>query len=482
MSREIRVGVVNPDGQPPKDRPQNALGIDTILFDYGGVVGTHRVQPYWNQMAELLESDPHAVNGFLSETSPHGIAFRLGNITTAEFWGEVQRLAGVSGRDPAALMDNWARSYAMDPKMIELSGKLRARGYKTGILMNSDAERYRYIEERYGLSANYDFVVSSNIHRVTKPDPEAYEVAKKVTGKVEEPNTILYIDDRTSNADAAVKQGMQGHTFVDHDKLVDWFITHGVLEEEKAPWKDEVYARERELIQGFFGIELPISHIPTEITEARLEAWKEQGMGLHFLPDVTLDRSQKFPGWKTRPYEWFYERAEVGDVLDFDEEGALVPTEDPTNLGGKWILVDERPKPADNGEVYPDDFLEDTIRRMREQGILDQNKDLNQGTRFFTSWTEWNNLIRPAAAELLGVKPNQVRLPRVMEYSYLGNLLHPEWGKTDTWEWLQEACGGGKYRMRGGHSFAGGLSIVYWRGPSGHGTDRGFRPTVDFSK
>lgn len=47
------------------------------------------------------------------ETSPHGIAFRLGDITMEQFWEEAQRLAGVSGKDPRALMDNWARSYAI---------------------------------------------------------------------------------------------------------------------------------------------------------------------------------------------------------------------------------------------------------------------------------------------------------------------------------------------------------------------------------
>lgn len=54
--------------------PANALGVDTVLFDYGGVVGTNRVEPYWSRMAELLGSHPKEANKYLSETSPHGIA------------------------------------------------------------------------------------------------------------------------------------------------------------------------------------------------------------------------------------------------------------------------------------------------------------------------------------------------------------------------------------------------------------------------
>lgn len=473
----------SPDLSPHVESPINRLGVDTILFDYGGVVGTHRVQPYWNQLSALLESDPKTTNKYMLETSPHGIAWRLGNITMEQFWDEVQRQAGVSGKDPRELMDNWSMSYAMDPRMMELSEKLRERGYKTGILMNSDEERYKYIQETYHVEENYDYIISSNIHKVTKPDPEAYEVAKQVVGRTENPSAVLYMDDRKSNADVAVQQGMQGYTFVSYEKTVDWLINNGLLEEEAALWKDRIYEREKQQIAGFFGGELPISHIPTEITEERLNKWSEQGMGLHFLPDVDFDRQQDFPGWKVKPYEWFYERAAIGDVLDFDDKRQLVPVEKPTNLGGKWVLIDERPKPIDNnGLVYENDFLEETMRTMRAEGALDHNSDLNPGTRFFTSWTEWNEKIRPEAAKVLGVRPEQTRLPKVMEYNYLGNLLHPEWGSTDTWEWLQEACGDGKYRMRAGHSFAGGLAIVYWRGPAGHGTDRGFRPVVDFSE
>lgn len=216
----------------PIHEPLNPLGIDTILFDYGGVVGTHRVQPYWDRMSNLLEADPKIANQYLLETSPHGIAYRLGNISMEQFWQEVQRLAGVSGKDPRALMDNWARSYAMDPKMLDLSKRLRRGGYKTGILMNSDAERYKYIEDTYHISNFYDHIISSNIHRITKPSPEAYDVAKQVVGRVENPSAVLYIDDRKSNADVAVERGMQGYTFEGYNQLVHWFTQNGILKRE----------------------------------------------------------------------------------------------------------------------------------------------------------------------------------------------------------------------------------------------------------
>lgn len=457
--------------------------IDTILFDYGGVVGTHRVEPYWGRYAALLESDPQKANKYIAETSPHGIAFRLGKITMEEFWEEVQKLAGVKGKNPRELMDNWAKSYAIDPRMLELSKKLRKRGYKTGILMNSDIERYKYIQKTYHLNNYYDYIISSNIHKVIKPDPAAYTIAIQLTGKVENPKSLLYIDDRESNAFAGVNQGIQGLTFIGFEKLVDWFIDHGFLEEEKTSWKLKIYNQESRIIKKFFGKKIPLKHLPTEITEERFLKWKKLGLGLHFMPEIEMTLDKQYPGWKIKPYGWFYDRIAVEDILDCDTTGQLRVVKKPANLGGKWILIDERPKPEDkNGLLYENDFLSPVMKKLRKNGTIEHNQSLNAGTRFFTSWTEFNEILKPEIAKILGVKTENVRLPRIIEYNYLGNFLHPDWGKTDTWEWLQEACGGGKYRTRGGHSFAGGLAIVYWRGAEGHGTDRGFRPVVDFEK
>lgn len=246
-------------------------------------------------------------------------------------------------------------------------------------------------------------------------------------------------------------------------------------------WSTEIYERERGIITAFFGEELDVSPLPDEITSERVANWNKCGMVLHFLPDVDLLQDCEFPGWNVKPYSWFFERVQVSDILDNDPTGELVPEGSPLNLGNRWVLIDERDKPIDKpDQVYANDFLYDHIAKLATDGKIERNPNMHPGTRLFTSWNEWHELIRPEVARILGVRLEQVRLPRVVEFNYFGNAIKPQWGETDTWEWLQEACAGGKYRLRGGHSFAGGLAIVYWRGPAGHGTDRGFRPVVDF--
>lgn len=210
--------------------PLNLLGVDTILFDYGGVVGTHRIEPYWGQLSALLECDPKKTREFLSEETPHGSAFRQGHISMEEFWDEVQRLAGVSGKNPRQLMDNWARSYTVDPRMIDVSERLRSRGYRTGILMNSDAERFRYIDKTYHLGRHFNFLISSCTHKITKPEPQAYEVAKEVVGRSDNPSAILYIDDKEKYVQVAIGLGVQGYTFESYENLVSWLAQKEILE------------------------------------------------------------------------------------------------------------------------------------------------------------------------------------------------------------------------------------------------------------
>jgi hypothetical protein len=250
---------------------------------------------------------------------------------------------------------------------------------------------------------------------------------------------------------------------------------------DQERWRDEIYSRERAILSRFFGEERDVPPLPAEITSERVEKWWQLDMFLHFLPDVELPSDSEYPGWKVKPYRWFYDLVAASDIWDNGPSGALEPEERPLHLGNRWVLIDERDKPEDRSDnVYAHDFLEGFLRSLRETHIIETTRNLALGTRLYTSWTEWNEFVRPEVARQLEVRLEQVRLPRVIEFNYFGNAIKPQWGETDTWEWLQDACGGGRYRMRGGHRFAGGLAVVYFRTPTGHGTDRGFRPLVDF--
>jgi hypothetical protein len=68
-------------------------------------------------------------------------------------------------------------------------------------------------------------------------------------------------------------------------------------------------------------------------------------------------------------------------------------------------------------------------------------------------------------------------LPKYLEFNLLGNLHHPEWGETNTWEWFEDEIKGGD-RLDGGNSSYGGLAGVGDSFPAYSNDGFGFRPLV----
>jgi len=213
------------------------LELDTFIFDYGGVVSYHYCNPWHANLSKLLCVDSKRVRELLSESSEQGRNYRLGKITRDEFWGIIIELANPSKNSDLELLmhsleDNWAKSYQINLKMINLIQSLRVSGKKVGIMMNTDAHRHIHIENSYQISNKVDFIVSSFEHRVVKPDVSAYITALKVSGNEATPSKVLYIDDREKNVRPCFELGMQGFLFENHENLMNVFKENGVLSME----------------------------------------------------------------------------------------------------------------------------------------------------------------------------------------------------------------------------------------------------------
>jgi len=192
-------------------------------------------------------------------------------------------------------------------------------------------------------------------------------------------------------------------------------------------------------------------------------------MKLHYLPSTEMTQEKNFPGWQIKPEIAFYERI---------QEGRL--SKKATQLTGEWILVDSRNKPAedrDGRQLYPNDFLGPIMEKLRGLGKLEEC-DIPQ-TRAFISWEEYHDILVPEIAKILKVKPDQVRLPRAIEFNFLGNAYYPQWGETNSWEWFEDRIYDKKC-LSGGHSRHGGFADVYVDRFDVRFNDVGFRPLVEF--
>jgi hypothetical protein len=175
----------------------------------------------------------------------------------------------------------------------------------------------------------------------------------------------------------------------------------------------------------------------------------------HFLPEMKLDEKGNYPGWDKKPEEWFWRKITEGEV-----------SEDATKLTGQWVLIDgiQKPNYTDGTQTYENDPLKEILE-------LD--------SRFRLSWDELHSTILPRIAKIFEVKDEAVRLPKEIEFNILGNMHHPEWGETSTFEWLDDKFKSGS-RLIGGYSDGGGLSHVSYAPSGNRYAYVGFRPLIVF--
>lgn len=203
----------------------------------------------------------------------------------------------------------------------------------------------------------------------------------------------------------------------------------------------------------------------------------EKGISIfeaHFLPDVALEQNSQFPGWQIKPENWFWQNIKEGKILG-----------DPAKLPGMWILIDGTPKPNyDRGlQMYPNDPHAPILSDLRGLGkitVPDHVRNVPEASRFGVSLEEIKAEVVPRVAEeLLGIDAGRIRVPKEIEFNVIGNLHHPEWGQTNTWEWLHDNFGDDD-RLIGGSSDYGGLAHVddYW--PGHHYGLLGFRLLAEF--
>ncbi len=207
----------------------NLSDVDTYLFDYGGVMSFHYCEPWQGNLSLLLKVEPKRVRELLSETSEQGKGYRLGVMSRENFWDVVMKLAGVNNVSISELEDNWARSYQIDERMLALVDMLQKSGKRVGVMMNTDIFRYEHIEREYGLSSKVDFLISSNLHGIVKPDKEAYLQALRLVGREEMPGKVIYFDDRERNIKPCFEVGMKGMVFTNFESLKKILISQGVI-------------------------------------------------------------------------------------------------------------------------------------------------------------------------------------------------------------------------------------------------------------
>ena len=238
---------------------------------------------------------------------------------------------------------------------------------------------------------------------------------------------------------------------------------------ELSPELSVIMEHEKQKLREFFGRDIAVPPLPEGITLEQVQAWEKQHLKLHYLPPIDMAKETELEHWIKPDYQYINES-------DLPKDAMLLP--------GSWLLVDERPKPKyESGNQQYDndtDFLGPVLEELRQKGLIQSFK--HPGSRFYISPQELENpAVIEAIARAYNLKPEQITLPRMIEFNVLGNIHHPEWGESNCSEWFSDQHKAGLKRLDGGNSVNGGLAYVGSRGPGVRSGNIGFRALGRFS-
>ncbi len=140
-------------------------------------------------------------------------------LDTEEFWADMIAETG-SQADPKETIHIWTDNYLREnpvvTQIIHLVDVLKADGYKTGILSNTDSA-HGIINLHRHIFEHFDEVLLSYQVGVRKPDSAAFRLlANRLNVELDE---LVFVDDLQLNVDAATALGINAIHFESFEQL-----------------------------------------------------------------------------------------------------------------------------------------------------------------------------------------------------------------------------------------------------------------------
>jgi hypothetical protein len=214
--------------------------------------------------------------------------------------------------------------------------------------------------------------------------------------------------------------------------------------------KESICSTESQKLSVFFEKEIIIPPMPKEFTLEQLERWEALGMEVHYLPAVNMTQDRKLKNWKIFPVDWFYQQIKSNQIPSV---ATLIPE--------GWFVIDGRQKPMCQGvQVYENDPFPES--RFNIHPYIFETIEMKQ-----------------KISKAFDIDIDRIQLPEAMVWNLVTNIHHPEWVKTDTWEWIKEARRMVGSRLACGYVESDGNAFMCWGADARDNT--GFRPMGRFS-
>lgn len=194
----------------------NLEGIKTIIFDLGGVIIDIDYQLTKHAFEQLGIDD---FNRYYSQASQSGVfdEYEVGKISSAIFINTLLDLLP-KGTTANQVVHAWNAMIKEIPAAnIQLIKELKSKGFRVGILSNTNELHIDYFEGKlrkhglYHLSEITDFVHYSSVLGKRKPDVDTFQTVCELHQL--QPSETLFIDDSEQHIVGAQKTGLKTKHF-----------------------------------------------------------------------------------------------------------------------------------------------------------------------------------------------------------------------------------------------------------------------------
>ncbi len=189
--------------------------IKAIGFDWGGVLNGRPGKFFGQSVATLLGI---SYQQYLDAYFKHNKKVNRGEVTWEELWTLVLTDLGKRDKVHAIMkLSQEANAERLNQDVLDLADKLRALGYKIGLLSNNTHEKAASMRQT-GLDKHFDVFHISAETGLVKPEPHAFTHFSEELGV--KPSELVFIDDSEKSLSTATEVGFTSILFDTYEELI----------------------------------------------------------------------------------------------------------------------------------------------------------------------------------------------------------------------------------------------------------------------
>lgn len=195
---------------PPPGANQTPCAVETILFDFGGVLAEEGFRNGLRAIAAGNGVDPEAFTRWGFDAVHEG-GYVTGRASEAAFWGVLRERVPI-GQSDAALREIILDHFRLRPWMMSLVKSLKDRGLGLAIL-SDQTDWLEELDRRHDFFKWFGRVFNSFRMGKSKRDPTLFDDVLGILGVAGE--RALFIDDDPGNIERAGDRGLRTLLYVD---------------------------------------------------------------------------------------------------------------------------------------------------------------------------------------------------------------------------------------------------------------------------